>query len=100
MVPIGMSSLPVYFFAFFTRFLAFGISFTNPNDEARTSLDLGLPMWVLPLIASSILFAMTVLGSRTLRVGWRTNGLLYLAASAIVAAIVFADPVVGRLMQG
>ena len=88
---------PFLFFALFMRFAAFVISAWNPNDEARTSLDLGLPMWVLPTVVVGLLLVMTIVGSRTLRAGWRTNVLLYLAASVITAAIVFGDPVVGRL---
>ena len=86
------------FLAFFMRLTAFAVGISNPNDEARASLDLGLPAWVLPSIACSILLGMTVAGSRRLRVGWRTNTLLYLAASTVAAAIVFGDPVVGRLV--
>ena len=88
---------PFLFFAFFMRVVAFAVSFQEPNDEARTSLDLGLPLWGLPLVVVAVLFAMTFSGSRALRAGWRTNVLLYAAASVLTAAIVFGDPIVGRL---
>jgi len=91
---------PFLFLALFQRLAAFVVGLSNPNDEARTSLDLGLPVWALPSIAVGLLLAMTVAGSRTLRVGWRTNVLLYLAASALAAAIVFGDRGVGRLIGG
>jgi hypothetical protein len=44
--------------------------------------------------------SLTVSGAKTLRVGWRTNGALYLLASAITAAIVFWDPLAGRIAEG
>lgn len=84
--------------ACFMRVVAFGVSFMNPNDEARASLDLGLPMWVLPALAVALLLGMTILGSRALKVGWRTNVLLYLLASLLVSAIVLGDPLVGRIL--
>ena len=91
---------PFLFFALFMRLTAFAVGIRNPNDEARTSLDLGLPVWGLPAVVVGLLLVMTIVGSRTLRVGWRTNGLLYLAASGLTALIVFGDPVVGRLAGG
>lgn len=89
---------PFLFLAWFTRTLAFVIGFKTPNDEMRTSLDLGLPGWLLPAVVVAGLLALTVLGSRRLQLGWRVNLGLYLMFSAITAAIVFGDPVVGRLI--
>lgn len=91
---------PYLFLALFMRSIAFLVSFRNPNDEAQTSLDLGLAMWVVPSVAVAVLLGMTIAGNRALQVGWRTNALLYLLASVIVAAIVLADPVVGRILGG
>lgn len=90
---------PFLFFALFMRLTAFVIGISHPNDEARTSLDLGLPVWALPAVVVALLLLLTIAGSRTLRVGWRTNTVLYLLASLITAAIVFGDPIVGRLAQ-
>lgn len=89
---------PFLFLAWFTRTLAFVVGFKNPNDEMRTSIDLGLPAWALPAVVVTALLALTVLGSRALRFGWRTNLGLYIFVSVITAAIVFGDPVVGRLI--
>ncbi|MEM7205964.1 MAG: hypothetical protein AAF628_37260 [Planctomycetota bacterium] len=94
------AAYPFLFLAFFTRAVAFAVGMAKPNDEARTSLDLGWPVWVLPSIAVGCLLVLTIIGSRTLRVGWRTNGLLYVAVSVIATAIVFGDPLVGRIAQG
>jgi hypothetical protein len=49
-------------------------------------------------VAVAFLLAVTIVGSRALRVGWRTNGLLYLASSVLAAGIVFGDPLVGRVV--
>lgn len=88
------------FFALFMRLAAFALGIVHPNDEARTSLELGLPVWAVPGVACLVLLALTVSGARTLGVGWRTNGALYLLASALTAAIVFGDPLVGRIAEG
>ena len=95
----ALLAYPYLFLAWFTRTLAFAVSFANPNDEARTSLDLGLPMWALPTIVVVVLFVMTVAGSRALRLRFRTNALLYAVASLVTTAIVFLDPVVGRILE-
>ena len=57
------SAYPFLFFAFFMRASAFAIGFAHPNDEARTSLDLGLDVWVLPAIAVGALLALTIVGA-------------------------------------
>ncbi len=89
---------PYLFLALFMRLAASVVGLSSPNDEARTSIDMGLPVWALPAVVVVILFGMTIAASRTLHVGWRTNLLLYLVFSVITAAIVFADPVVGRFV--
>ncbi|MFT7671067.1 MAG: hypothetical protein ACI8X5_003783 [Planctomycetota bacterium] len=43
---------------------------------------------------------MLLVVSRTLRIGWRTNAFVYLTYSVIMVAIVFGDPLVGRLIGG
>ncbi|WOI53183.1 hypothetical protein [Parvularcula sp. LCG005] len=89
---------PFVFLALFMRAVAFAISFGMPNDEARVSLSLGLPFWVLPAIACAILLGMVVMASRRLGLGWKVQGLSYLLASAVTAAFVFGEPAVGRLI--
>ncbi len=80
------------FLAFWTRAMAFVISLVaNPNDEARISLSLGLPIWVLPSISVAFMLFFTVLASRTLRAGWKGNLVAYLAASIVSALVVFSD---------
>ena len=73
--------------------VAMAISLVNhPNDEARISLELGLPIWLLPGIAVAFLLALTVMGSRTVKAGWTGNLIAYLMASLLTTVIVFLDP--------
>jgi hypothetical protein len=84
---------PFLFLQFYMRAVALGISVVSqPNDEARISLELGLPLWALPVIAVTMLLALTVIGSRTVRAGWTGNMLAYVMASLVTAAVVFLDP--------
>ncbi|KAA3440390.1 hypothetical protein [Rufibacter hautae] len=43
----------------YMRLMAAGISFLNPNDEARISKALGIGMFTLPLLVSGLLFFLT-----------------------------------------
>jgi hypothetical protein len=84
---------PFLFLQFYMRAMAMGISVVSqPNDEARVSLELGLPLWLLPAIAVTLLLAMTVIGSRTVRAGWTGNIIAYVMASILSTAIIFLDP--------
>lgn len=89
-------SLAAYAFLFFAalmRVMAAGISLFNPNDEARVSLDLGLGQWTLPLLVSGLLVTLTVIASRRLRIGWKTNLLTYLVCTVALSAVVGLDMV-------
>ena len=80
------------FLTVWTRLLALVISLVSiPNDEARISLSLGLPIWVLPSISVAFMLWFTVLASRTLQVGWKGNLVAYLGASIVTPLIVFSD---------
>jgi hypothetical protein len=85
------ASTPAYavlFAACFMRFAAAVVSIAHPNDEARLSLALGWGMWTVPTLVVAGLLALTWSASRRLGIGWRTNALLYLTASVVVAALV------------
>ena len=87
-------SLAAYAFLFFAalmRVTAAGISLFNPNDEARISLELGIGQWTLPLLVCSVLVGLTVLASRKLRIGWKTNLLTYLVCTIGLSAVVGLD---------
>jgi hypothetical protein len=80
------------FLTVWTRALAMFISLTgDANDEARISLSLGLPLWVLPSISVAFMLVFTVLASRSLRVGWKGNLVAYFGASIVTTLIVFSD---------
>jgi len=84
---------PFLFLQFYMRAVALAISVVSqPNDEARISLELGLPLWLLPGIVVALLLALTVIGSRTVKAGWAGNVIAYVMASLLSAAIVFLDP--------
>lgn len=81
----------VLYMALFMRFMAAVISLMNPNDEARISLGLGLGLYTLPLIMVAALLILTVIASRRLRLGWKTNLASYLVFTVAVSAIVGLD---------
>lgn len=90
----NLSIYPFLFLTLWTRALAMFISFvSHPNDEARASLLIGCPVWLIPSISVGLMFGLTFYGSRGLNVGWKGNIVAYLAASLVTAAIVFSDQI-------
>ena len=79
------------FWAAFMRFMATVISLFNPNDEARISEWLGWGMWTLPAIVTAGLFVLLAVGSRRLKVSWKTLALTWVVASVAVSAVVGLD---------
>lgn len=79
------------FWPAFMRLMAMGISLFNPNDEARISEWLGWGLWTLPALVSIALVVLLAIGSRRLRVSWKTLALTWVTASAAVSAIVGLD---------
>ena len=79
------------FQAAFMRFMATVISLFNPNDEARISEWLGWGMWTLPAIVTAGLFVLLAVGSRRLKVSWKTLALTWVVASVAVSAVVGLD---------
>ena len=84
------------YFAAFMRFMATVISLFNANDEARVSSALGLGQWTLPILITVALAVLTWVGSRHLRLSWKTNLLAYLVCTVAVSAIIGLD----MLMKG
>ncbi len=84
------------YMAFFMRLLAAGMSFFNPNDEARISQLLGLGTWTLPLIVVLGLFFLLMSASRNLKLKFRDQFFCYLLASIVVSLIVGADAALWR----
>lgn len=79
------------FWAAFMRAMAMAISLFHPNDEARISEWLGWGPWALPLMVTAALFVLLAIGSRRLRVSWKTLALTWVAASVAVSAVVGLD---------
>jgi hypothetical protein len=84
------------YFAAFMRFMATVISLFHANDEARISSALGLGPWTLPILVTVALAALTWVGSRHLRLSWKTNVLAYLVCTVTVSVIIGLD----MLMKG
>ena len=79
------------FSSFMFRALAFLVSINNLNDEARISVYFGLPWFILPAIVALGLLWVTIITSRSLQIGWRTNVFSYVVVSAVVTILVMAD---------
>ena len=79
------------FIAFIQRFLASGISFVNPNDEARISAALGIGKMTLPILVSILLFGMVYKVASTYKYHWKFNLINYFIISFFIAALVFTD---------
>lgn len=79
---------PFLFTCLYMRLLAMGLSFINPNDEARISRDLGIGMFTLPLIVSAFLFFLVWLISKQYGFNKKFNainvGLVMLFSSILV----------------
>lgn len=82
--------------AAFMRFMASIISLFSPNDEARISEWLGWGLWTLPVIVTGALVLLLAIGSRRLRVSWKTLALTWVVASVAVSAVVGLDMVIPR----
>ena len=68
-----------------------GVSLFHFNDEARISDLLGLGPWTLPSLMVGVLLILTVVASRRLRLGWKTNAGAYLVSTVATTAIVMGD---------
>ncbi len=84
------------FWAAFMRFMATVISLFNPNDEARISEWMGWGTWTLPVIVTAGLFVLLAVGSRRLRVSWKTLALTWVTASVAVSAVIGLDVLITR----
>lgn len=79
------------FMALMMRLMAAGVSLSNPNDEARIGEWLGVGPWALFAGVILILLALTAAAGRRLGLGWKSYVFGWLAASVLVAAIVFGE---------
>ena len=81
------------FIALVQRLLAMSMSVITGyhNDEARVSLDLGLPWWVLPSVFVTILAAAFIASSIRLRFGFLVLFLSYITMSLGYTALIYLD---------
>jgi hypothetical protein len=79
---------PFLLVPFIMRLFASLISFRNPNDEARVSASLGMPMWVLPAIVTGFLLCLVWDISR------RNGYTLKFQTMSIVLVLVFTSVVI------
>jgi len=87
------------FTAAFTRILAFAISIlVNPNDEARIGEMLGLGPYPVHLAVVGILLVLLTLTAMRSRAGWPAFLTAFVMSSLAVTAVVYLDPVVGRIL--
>lgn len=81
---------PFLFTCLYMRLLAMGLSFINPNDEARISKYLGIGTFTLPLIVSAFLFLLVYRISKQYSFSKKFNainvGLVMLFSSILVLA--------------
>ncbi len=87
----SMRAFAFLYMAAFMRIVAGLISLKFPNDEARVSVYLNLPAWVLPVAVAGGLFALVAMASRRLGLGWKTQALCYVVASVTTMVIVGGD---------
>jgi len=87
------------FTATFMRILAFAISIlVNPNDEARIGEMLGLGLYPVHLAVIGILLALLTVTTVRSRAGWPAFLTAFVMSSVAVTAVVYLDPVVGRIL--
>jgi hypothetical protein len=87
----SMRAFAFLYMAAFMRVVAGLISLKFPNDEARVSVYLNLPAWVLPVAVAGGMFALVAVASRRLGLGWKTQVLCYVVASVTTMVIVGGD---------
>lgn len=81
-------AFPFLLSALLMRILAAGVSFGNPNDEMRLSLWLGFGEWTVFAAVIGVLFVLTALAARRLRLSLGTLGI------GVALWIVFASGVI------
>ncbi|MEM8771086.1 MAG: hypothetical protein AAGD92_05470 [Pseudomonadota bacterium] len=83
--------LPFVFLPFFMRALAFLVSFLSPNDEARIAIKLSLPIWTVPSLVTCILFFITALLGKSLKIDAISIIVLGVVNFVSAIAIIIAD---------
>lgn len=87
----NLTAFAVLWSAAFMRLMAGAISFIHLNDEARLSVALGLPAFVLPVLVAALLVGLTVVAGARMKLSWRAWVLSWVVGSAAVSAVVYLD---------
>lgn len=86
---------PFLFTCFYSRLLAFAISFLNLNDEARISKYLGIGTFTLPFIVTAFLFSLLYTISRQYqfpkKLQWATFGWVVLFTTILIVSDQFLN---------
>ncbi|MEO5564428.1 MAG: hypothetical protein ABIR18_13360, partial [Chitinophagaceae bacterium] len=82
---------PFLFTCFYMRFFATGISFLNPNDEARISKSLGIGMFTLPIIMTVVLFYLVYKVSQQYSLSTRFNSITLALVIFFTSIIILSD---------
>lgn len=77
--------------ALLMRMLAAGVSFGNPNDEARFSLWLGFGPWAVFAVVIGLLLGLTVMAARAAHVTWREIGVGVFVWMIFASAIILGE---------
>lgn len=92
----SVTLFPFLFVCFYMRLLATAMSFTNPNDEARISLDLGWGTFTLPVIVTALLFYLVFRTVKRRKISTGMVVLTTLLTLVISSAIILTDQALHR----
>ncbi|MDN3646663.1 hypothetical protein QWY75_10675 [Pontixanthobacter aestiaquae] len=73
------------------RLIASVVSFSSPNDEARLSANLGMPIWVLPVLVCTVLIAIFVAIARERKMGWQWYLAMWAGVSIGYSAVIMGE---------
>lgn len=82
---------PFFFTPFYMRSIAGIMNFVNPNDEGKISEFLGLGLFTLSIIVSSLLFFLVYKISKKYELNWKFNLWTILVIMAASSILILSD---------
>ena len=82
---------PLLFTPFYMRLLACFMNWINPNDEGRISASLGLGLFTLPIIISTLLFYLVFTTSRNHHLKWQFQVFTIFIVMNISSVLILSD---------
>ena len=82
----------IVFTSLLQRLLAQAVSLSNPNDEMRVSLELGIGAWTLPAAMLVLFLLFTAWGARGAKPSIWVWVLGFIGANIGITAVVFGEP--------